>query len=496
MGARSVRLRVGLAIGPTRLTAVEIRRTLRGRRPGRVWTWALEPAAGDGSWPALAEALAGLRAELGGGSARVTAGVALVRPFGHTKALAVPPVRRREIGALVLRNVRRYFAVGPEAALADARFLPRGRRPARADGAAAQRSALAVCAPQRDVEAVTAAIKAVGFRLDGITTASVALAEAIRALVPAARRGRVTAAVCAPDWLETIQLVGGSPRLVRPFPGTRHADPTAIARQILDTAAEAPDGARSDAERRGQLLTIGCGEVDGELRRAAAASEGGAPVLIAAPALRDLEPTALAAFGAATVGDDVPLVLPDDVRRERQARSRGAVARLWAAAAAAVVVAAGVHLWGLSRELRALEAERRAIAPAVARASVSRRAAVSVLSQLETVALLERTAPRYTEALTALADALPDSAYLVSFAARGTSFRVGGVAKATSAVVPALEASPLFAQVVLFSPVERDEASGSEQFDLTLALSGPVRSTSAGDVAPTGRALPRREATP
>ena len=145
--------------------------------------------------------------------------------------------------------------------------------------------------------------------------------------------------------------------------------------------------------------------------------------------------------------------------------------QLAAAAALTGVLAAGFHLWGLRRELDAVATERRAIAPAVGRATASRRAAVSVLSQLETIARLERTAPRYTEALTALAEALPDSAYLVSFAAQGTTFRVGGVARATtSMVVPAHAASPHFADVALFSPIERDDESGAEQFDLTLSL--------------------------
>ena len=425
------RVRIGLAIGANRVTAVQLSRypLPATRYPRRVWSWPLTPPGADASWPSLANALAELRAELG--PALVTAGIALLRPFSHTKAISVPPVRSRELGALVTRNVRRYFAIGADAALADARFLPRRRRGR--DGGDRSRDALAVTAQERDIQMVAAAVSSVGFRVVAITTGSVALTEGIRTLVRAAGRGRVAVTVSSADIAETIQLVGGRPVLVQPVLA-RTADTTAIA--ITRTAGA--DGARKP---------------------------------ISTAALRDLDPAAIAAVGAVRPADDLPLLLPTDVKRERQRAARRRTSQIVAACAASVMLAAAFHLWGLRRELDAIERERSAIAPAVARATASRRAAVNVLSQLETIGILERSAPRYTEALAALAEALPDSAYLVSFAAQGTAFRVGGVARATtSVVVPALAASPHFFDVALFSPIERDEASGAEQFDLTLAL--------------------------
>ena len=429
-------IRLGLAISSTRLTVIEIylRPLPTGLRPGRSWHWTLTPPATDGTWPALADALAELRAELG--PVRATVGIALLRPFGHTKAVTVPPLRSRELGALVTRNVRRYFAIGSEPALADARFLPDSRR--RRSGET-PRPALAVCAPERDVETISAIVAAAGFRVDTITTGPVALAEGIRALLPATGRGHVTVSTSSPDLAETMQLVGGTPVLVQAM---------LVKRQPADAPA----------------LTIA----------RTGGSEDSHPSPVSTTELGDLDSVSIAAVGAARLGDDVPLLLPADVRRDRQRGVRRRTYQLVAAAAGSIVLAAGLHLWGLRRELHAIELERRAIAPAVARASASRRAAVNVLAQLETVARLERTSPRYTQALTALAEALPDSAYLVSFAAQGSAFRVGGVARATtSVVVPALAASPHFADVALFSPIERDEDSGAEQFDLTLALRRP-----------------------
>ena len=426
------RMRLGLAIGSSRLTAIELPRTpLPSGRPRRSWAWPLTPPAADGSWPSLAEAVAELRAELG--AVHVTVGVALLRPFGHTKAIVVPPLRSRELGVLVTRNVRRYFAIGSDAVLADARFLPRRRRAG--GGEAASRDALAVAAHERDVEMISTALSSVGFRVVAITTGSVAIAEGVRSLLPAAGRGRVTLAVSSPDMAETIELVDGRPVLVQPAPAARQLTETAT---VVVTRAVGTEGVQTP---------------------------------ISTAALRDLDPSVLAASGAARLADDVPLLLPADVKHARQVSVRRRTYQLAAAAALTGVLAAGFHLWGLRRELEAVATERRAIAPAVGRATASRRAAVSVLSQLETIARLERTAPRYTEALTALAEALPDSAYLVSFAAQGTTFRVGGVARATtSMVVPALAASPHFADVALFSPIERDDESGAEQFDLTLSL--------------------------
>ncbi len=72
--------------------------------------------------------------------------------------------------------------------------------------------------------------------------------------------------------------------------------------------------------------------------------------------------------------------------------------------------------------------------------------------------------------IAALARALPDSAHLRTFAADSGGLRLAGVARSASAVVPALEASPVFARVSLAAPVRWEQGDAGERFDVAAML--------------------------
>ncbi|HVE78358.1 MAG TPA: PilN domain-containing protein [Gemmatimonadaceae bacterium] len=464
---------VGLAIGHDSLTAVEVRGALGGPRPGRTWTWPLARTTAEGGVPALADALAALRGSLD--APRVTASVAFLHPLAQVKAVAVPPLRRGALRSLLARNARRYFVGGADAVIVDALPL-RGR------GSAPRGAATAVCAAEPVVEATLATIAAAGFAVDRATAGAVALQEAVAALAPGARQGRVVLAVSSRQWAEVILLDAGTLRLAHPAPGLASARAPELARAIADAVARmAAVGLRPE---RAMVLDDASQDAAGDPVALAAATllDGRPQSLEREPAPEGYGPAALAAFGAALVGESSPLLLSGGLRTTRQRAARRRTVAVSACAAATLCLAGAAHLVGLRRELSAIEAKRGAIAPAVSQAMTLRRSVETTRATLETIAGLERTAPRWTDALSALAAALPDSAYLVSVAAEGTQIRLSGAAVSGGAVVPALEASPFFSRVTLAAPLRRDDADDLEHFELTTVLTvGGASSASAGE---------------
>jgi len=411
---------IGVAIGHDCLTAVEPRVAthLRGQRPGRGWTIPIEPADASGLGGALGAALEHLRVAIGEGDA--TLHVALLHPLAHAKTVAIPLVGSADLPALLTRSARRYFVVGAEPVVADAQYV-RGTAPA------GRVRALACFADERTVSAVTVAVRAAGFGIGAMTAAPVAFAEAVRVLAPAVRRGRVTVAAQWSTKPELLQFERGSP--------------VAISSADLDTS-----------------------HADGEPES----------VLIGAEALGERSPAAIAAFGAAILADDAPSLLPEDLRRARDGARRTAVRALGIAAAAVLAVSVALHAVGLRREIAAVEARRAEIASAVARAMAVRRVGDIARERAEAIRGLETHAPRWTATLAALSEALPDSAYLGSFAASGTNLRFRVVTPSSESVVPALRASPLLGSVALLAPGEREESTGLEAVELTAALRGPL----------------------
>ncbi len=446
-------VRLGLAIAPERIVAVELKRSLRGLSPGRVQARPLESPAEDGSWPDLAEALNDLLATFG--ARRGTASIALLHPLANAKVITVPPVRRRDLRPLVARNLRRYFITGADPAVVDAAPLRRSRRePA---------LAMATCADARRVQAIHAAVRAAGLRLESIVAAPLAVTEAVCELLPAARRRELVIALHSPEWCEGIAVSHGTVRLVAPWNG---ADDEHVP-QLVMRLAEAGFGAAGPGA---ELASVALAPAEQRERISAALSLEIGQAPLDGPGLDQLEPAALAAYGAALMPESAPQLLPAEPRRARQRRLNIRVAALSAAAVVVLCVAAALHLWGLKREVEAVSAERSAHAVDVARALEQRQTADAVRARLETIARIEQAALPWTPAVAELAEALPDSAYLVSFSAEGLQLRLAGVAKSASSIVPALEASPLLGQVSLTAARRSDGGGDAESFDLALAL--------------------------
>jgi len=454
-------VRLALALAPDRLVAVRLRGVL-APRPAEVLECPLAPPEAD-AWPALEEALRELAGELG--AARGVADVALLRRLAHARVLALPPVRRGELAALVRRGARRHFAVRDEALVADAVRIPLPH-----GGSLAP--ALAACAPAALAESVAAACAAAGFRVGAMVPGAAALAAGVGALVPQARRGRCAVVACTAQGAELLLMHGGAPIRIQP----------------LAPSSPSPDGAPSLAARvlealhgDDEMAVSGCiavcgdgGEADA-VRGALLDDEAFAGRVAASHPLERLPAEAVIALGAARAGSSAPALLPDSVLRVRTRAAKRRTLAFASASAVLLATAAGLHLDGVGRELAAVQAKRREIRAPVADALEARAAVERVRGRLQTLAALEAASPAWTGEIAALARALPDSAHLRTLAGDSAGLRLAGVARSASAVVPALEASRHFERVSLAAPVRWEQGDAGERFDVAAFRAAPGR---------------------
>jgi hypothetical protein len=465
--------RLALVIAPGVVTAVELEPTWRGPRAGRIAECELGPPASDGAWPELEAALVEIVRELG--IAGCVADVLLARPYAHVKVAALPPVRRRDLRALLQRSARRWFPLPDGEVAAEALPLraasqwrhvgPRRRErwsrrgpsrdsaefPATATTPRTAATAIALVAPEAVVRAATDAVTKAGLRVGVV--APVSLAVAALALERAGRRALARGfalLVRGAGWAERIIVRGGAPRLFQPLPATDRAGPCVAVAPLNDGA----DGAAAGSAR------------------AAGDNAGRTSDAVQAPGLRwvsSLHPVVAGGLGAICLGEQ-PLLLPAALRDAWMKRvRRRAIARA-AAAAALLMVAAAVHLRGLEAELAAVQAARRAVAPGVERARAARGAVAAVDAMLARVQETNAATANWAAVFARIANALPDSAHLVSFRAEDDEVRLGVVAASAAAAAAALSAGGAFDAVSLAGPVRAADAGGRERFELAARL--------------------------
>jgi Tfp pilus assembly protein PilN len=475
----SPRTRVGIAVGAELLTAVELCQSWRGARPGRVWSWPLPSLTDDARQAALVAALD----ELGGalGATEVSASIALLRPLAQAKVITTPPIARRALEQLVQRNAQRYFITGPDAALATA--SPVGA----ATGRPSTR-AVAVCAAEQTVADIVGAAAAADIAVERITAAPLALREAIRALVPSTRGGAVLTLVGAAGWAEALLVDDDALRLALPLPVAGMADAESTARAVSRLIADAEGcGARPTH----MLLLCGDAPREESAHQIVAGTDDGVSPVPVPPDVAGLSADALAAFGASIAGGRTPSLATDTLRNDRRRATLRRTASIYAVAAMMLGVGAVAHLWSLERRLDGVEASRRALSPSLAPVMAERRTIDAARSTLEALALVERTSPRWTGALAALARALPDSAYLLSLSTSGAKLQLTGLAASAHSVVAPLEASLAFTDVALAAASRRDGAERRERFELSVNVDTSARSAGAAPLAQPARRIDR-----
>ena len=324
---------------------------------------------------------------------RATVSVALVPPLVEVRHIALPPLLESERRRVLERDAGRYFVGLREPQVVASTSTP----------------VFAAAAPARLVEAIEAAVAAVGWVLAAIVPAQSAWA--------AARDGHVV-----------VRLAHGT-ELLRVVRG-----------RVL--------------ERR-RFRPAGGDPASADLR----------------DAFETEDPVASAAKHAPATFEPDLCSAPRHAMRQR--RARRVASALAGAALVCAILAAAVDYWGLHRELTAVGERRAELGPRVAAAMQRRDSLAVLTGNLTTLGTLEGSAARWSVFLTDLADKLPRDAHVVALRGRGDSVVVEGVAGRAISVFQALQQMPRVTTVRAEAPIRRDVASNGtvrEQFALSARL--------------------------
>jgi hypothetical protein len=455
--------RIGIALSATCLWAVAARQGRFGRGSGDVRVRELEPLGTESDWPDLAAALAELRDELGGDGGTVS--VALLPPLVQLRGIELPPVTDEEAQRVLARNAGRYF-IGVREPQAVA--VVRARRRFRRAG-----SVMAAAASARLVNAVLAAARSAGWRVSVVAPAHAAWVTAARSQWSRLGKEPARIAVLREDGSELIQIDGGAITAVRHFgPGSNSIE------ELVSAAAE-----QGEAGRNLRVVAVGGSERRSQLGQAL---RGHAITLEADGRSIPLSeaPEALAAAESGSVKEFD--LLPQHAHSEREATARRTTLGLAAAAALLLAVAIGAQMWGLKREIAAVQAERDRIRASVRQVVDARTVIGSLTSRLAALQPFETDAPRWSVVIGSMATSLPRDAHLISLTASDDSVMVDGVAKRAPGVFPALQRAAGITSVQPAAAIRRDvDESGApiERFSL-VARVAPRDSTPAAARSP------------
>jgi Tfp pilus assembly protein PilN len=407
----------------------------------------------NGSWPELAEALRGAAA---GGEAGDLA-VALLPPLVEVRRLALPPLAEGDLLQLLARNAARYF-VGARGTQTIGARQWRGERGQPAP-------VLAAAAPTRFVGAVHGAARDAGWTVTSVTPAEGAWAAAAVAMWPSFGKGTAHVLVHEDDRIVLVELERGEVSNVRRFRGGA-ADAVMIATAII----EAQGGSAT------AVGAIGLPAGRQELVRAL-----GARSVPVSPIPADWAEYADAAEVVAAIAAGIsagPVLASESVRAEWKQRAQRATLMVAGVAALFFVLAAAFELWGVHRELAAVQAQRAAIRPQVSATLIGRSSLEDAYKRLATIAEAQRTAPRWAPILAELTRRLPEDAYFTTVRTRGDSLVVDGMAASASKVFTAIDASPSLKGVRAPAPVRRQSQEGGDPMErFTLAASLPGAAT-------------------
>lgn len=430
--------RVGVVISALELCAVRAAGT--GGRDV-VFRAPLEPFGGDtNQWPSLAAALRELAVRDGNG----TLSIALMSPLVEVRALELPSLREEELRSLVTRSAQRYFAGarGPQL-VSIAAYRKRG----------ATGPTVAAAVSTRLVAALNASARDAGWTIASILPAESAWAAAAASLWPALAKRSGHLIVLHSDRTDLIQLRDGHVGAVRRF-RAGVGDAVRIA-DAINVGAE-----RASASASPRVGAVGNAELRKELTRVMAA----AGISVSGPSAHFVDvaehPDRLAAAFATSATD---LVLrTEDVRANQQERAKRLALYIGSAAAAFLILAGAIELWGVKRQLHAVQEQRAALKPQLATTLVGRTSIETAYRQLAVINASERTAPQWTSALVHVAEHLNEDSYLTAFRGRGDSVVVEGIADHAATVFTDLEKTPGLTRVAAAAPVRREAPNGSE----------------------------------
>ncbi len=405
-------LRVGVSVGVGRVTAALS--TGSGADRGEPsWVHALESPPGTPGWgDELTHALAVMCSAMS--APRCGLHVVLLPPLVEVKRVELPRMRDGELRRVLARDAERYFLHAREPQVVGIQRIGRSRR--------SPAPVLATAAAASVVERV---FEAAG--RNGCTVLSLTPAHFAWALARGTRGKRTSGSELVEVWsengAEVLVLERGHLTLVRRL---RQVEPTASPAELLDHV--------------------------GTVHRV-------------------IEPEAVAARLAARA--DGPEMLPEREYRRREAASARRVGRLLGCAAACLLLAAGVELWGRQRALEALVARRAALQSSVERVMTVREALGGLERRVAALDAAESRGSRWSTVLATVAERLPDDAHLFELRGAGDSLALAGQGGRAAAVFEALQQGDGVIGVRATAPIRqeaRDSGPPVERFTLAARL--------------------------
>jgi hypothetical protein len=184
----------------------------------------------------------------------------------------------------------------------------------------------------------------------------------------------------------------------------------------------------------------------------------------------------------------------DSIQVER-ARVRKATLATLGAAAALLVLAALVELWGVHHQLRLVQEERARIRPALSSTLMGRTTVDATYRHLAALSGVERSMPHWSDVITTLTDAIPDDAHLTAIRAREDSLVIDGLAVHAARVFDGLEAVPELFDVKAAAPVRRElqeDGTALDHFTIAARVKTNVAPARQGAMSPAANPSARR----
>lgn len=153
-------------------------------------------------------------------------------------------------------------------------------------------------------------------------------------------------------------------------------------------------------------------------------------------------------------------LVPDAIRAARAAAARRFVRIAGVAAAALLILSAGVNLWGERRELESLRARRAQHAAAVRATMLLQDTLTGATDRIGAIAGVDARAERWSAVIAQVAGALPPDAYLTAFRAEADSVSLEGQATNAAGVFAAMRTAPGIMAVRATAPVRQEGGAG------------------------------------
>lgn len=379
------------------------------------------------------------------GRARVS--VLLLPPFVDVRRVTLPPLRPREITAVLENHGSRYFP-RPMAEAATG-WMP-------LESAGDDTAVLAAAAEQAPLAFLLEALSRLGHPVVNPVPAHAAWLLAAKRKTPF--RADAESSVC-------IDIGQGALIL-----GVRHGrlvSTTTFAREGLPGLI---DRLRTGLRNGGAVVILGDGALADDVADDLRVGTPSEPVRI------DEDPVRTAASFAEVC--DGPVVLPREVRERHARRWRRAEVARFVTAGLLLLVAAGLDSWRLSRELRHLRGLRTDHAAEVEAALGMRERIGAVDDWLTDTREHVQADVRWGEWLARIVEALPASAEIDQVAGRAGELEISGSASSSADVLGAIQAVPGVIAVDLVRPVRRVQGAtglAEDQFSLVVRLTRESR---------------------